>query len=322
MKTNVFLENLVHMWPVKVVCLALAVLLYFFTNLVSLQTRPLTLPINYLLPPGFTFGAEYPPNVRLLLRGKSESLYSIRDEDIQVTADFLQFKAEGEFQTKLDIKLLGSASNIEPLEVSPSPGVVTIRIEKISYKDVSVTARFSGSPKSGYELGNYLVQPNTVRLMGPQSRLDLLDTVLSDLVVLDTQDANFSTKIRVSSDDQLVRFSGSDLVEVQVAIFESLGTITLRQVRPVVLGLAEEFVIDPPVLPLSVKLEGSKNKLAILDERSVRLVIDASDISVEGNYEASVAAQVPDGVSILALEPGRVAFVVKKRSRTNLGKDQ
>lgn len=148
MKSRRFLEAALEHWPAKVLSLAAAAVLFFFYRASTLEERDFSVPLRLQVPAGLAVSKPYPRNVRVILRGRSESVYAVLEEDIVVSADLDRF-AEGEVRVPLRVQRQGSAVGAGFLDVRVEPAELRLAPEKEIVRTVQVQARLKGQPEHG-----------------------------------------------------------------------------------------------------------------------------------------------------------------------------
>jgi hypothetical protein len=104
LKSSDLLRRLVHNWPAKILSLAAAVLLVVFNNVSRLEERFFSVPLELKLPAEYVPAAEYPQQVRIVLRGESEEIFRIEEQDIRAYVDLSEHDSSGEYQEPVEIE--------------------------------------------------------------------------------------------------------------------------------------------------------------------------------------------------------------------------
>jgi YbbR domain-containing protein len=290
-------------WPAKALALGAAILLYLLVGLDSLEERYITVPVRLDLPPTLVPAAEYPNFARVYLRGRGSDIFSISEDDIQVSADFSSYSQEGVFQASLTHRRLGVAETIEPLEVRVEPGLITLTLEDRVSATVPVIPILSGSPAPGFELSSYSVIPSEIRIYGPRSAVQRVNELNTESIELSGQDEDFSVRVSVLQSDPLIRFEDARLVEFRGEISDSILVNTFENVPVVILGLDPAFSAVPAEREGSIRAQASQSLINQTDPESISLAIDASDISEPGRYLLPVRPVVPRGFVIFRFDP-------------------
>jgi len=90
--TRVLLTDL----PVKVICLAAAVVVLLFHRVTTLTERFISVPLQVSTPAGLAVASSFPKTVRITLRGAGDAIFPILEEDVEARANLDMYHAPGE----------------------------------------------------------------------------------------------------------------------------------------------------------------------------------------------------------------------------------
>lgn len=311
------LRVITHNWPLKLGAVALATLLY--GGLVVSQSSapfPGTVQIHAVNPPlgaivltnlGAVSGIRYvaPPDLGL----------RIDSDSFEATVDLAGVDPTGEPIT-LDVNVDAVDNRIQVLDFEPKR--ITVTVDRVGTKTVPVRVTLGPVP-SGFDVGDPVVDAESVSVSGPQS---IVDTVveaqapvtidasgidvdqLVGLVAIDGQGTELGVDSRIEIDPPRVR--------VQVQVFTDRRSKAVP-VTPNVVGTpaagfeVASVEVKPPVL----SVEGDANDLAALDRA------DTQPVSISGASSAvtqTVGFALPAGVQ--ALNVTSVQVTVKLRPVT------
>lgn len=132
MKLKKIGKSIINNWPVKILSIALAVLLFFFARLTTIESHHIIVPLEVILNENFVpAGAQsYPTDVRISLRGRSENFLLITENDIIAYVDFSAKEKSGYYREPIRIRKRGNALFADLLEVKVEPREVRLRIEE------------------------------------------------------------------------------------------------------------------------------------------------------------------------------------------------
>lgn len=313
MKGSRFIARLLHNWPAKALSLAAAILLLVFHDISRLEERFFSVPLELELPDGYVPASNFPDNVRVSLRGESEEIFRILEEDIRAYVDLTEHDSAGEFLEPIRVERLGTARGIEPLEIGVEPVEVAITLEETLQKGVEVQPSLSGFPPTGYELTQYQISPSTVEIQGPRSRVAQMEEVTTEDIELTGRREDFNVRVRLQRPDPLVTFLGGDVVEFRGIVEEAVVLHTFDPVETVVLGLDPQLQLDGQLPSGTVRVQGRQLDLEDTEPDQVQLIVDASAITSPGQYVLSVRPDVPQGLIVLRYEPTEVEVTVRAR---------
>jgi hypothetical protein len=314
-KSRRFLEALLDHWPAKVLSLAAAAVLFFFYRASTLEERDFSVPLRLEVPAGLAVSKPYPRSVRVILRGRSESVFSILEEDIIVSADLDRFTGEGEFRVPLRVRRAGSAVGVEPLDVRVEPAELRLALEKEIVRTVPVQARLKGQPEHGYELVQYSVAPMSVEVTGPRSVVQSLQSADTEEVDITGVREDFSLTVALRRENSLVRYPREASVLFRGTVRPAQVIQAFQEVDVVSVDLPEELRIAEPLPKGSISLQGEQLALEAIPPGQLRLIADCGAVRRPGVYRLPLKPDVPPGFVVVRYEPRELAatFVVVPR---------
>lgn len=206
-----------HNWPVKVLSLGLAIL--FWLLLVGEQelATSITVPIQYRnIPKDFETISDVSEKVHLEIRGPSGKIAPANLADTAVILDLSSVTRPGERTFPVGSGVIALPSGVTLERAIPSQ--VRLHFERRASKDVPVKIRIERNPPSGYRLVSIQAEPQSVRIVGPESRVQDETSVETDPV--DLSDVTGSTRISVHAyvGDAQARIAGDGKVTLKVQI--------------------------------------------------------------------------------------------------------
>ena len=315
MKSRRFLEAVLDHWPAKVLSLAAAAVLFFFYRASTLEERDFNVPLQLQVPAGLAVSKPYPRSVRVTLRGRGESVYSVLEEDIIVSADLDRFSAEGDFRVPLRVRRTGSAAGVEPLDVRVEPAELRLALEKEIVRTVQVQARLKGQPEHGYELAQYSVAPMSVEVTGPRSAVQSLQSVSTEEVDVTGAREDFSLTVPLLRENSLVRYPREASVLFRGTVRPAQLIQAFQQVDVVSVDQPAELRIAEPLPKGSISLQGEQLRLEAIPPGQLRLIADCGGIRRPGVYRLPLKPDVPPGFVVVRFEPRELTatFVVVPR---------
>ncbi|MBQ7281865.1 MAG: hypothetical protein IJR16_03710 [Spirochaetales bacterium] len=127
-----FLQKLLYNWQVKIICLLLAVLVYFVLLFSIQSSRSMTLPLKVTLPDGYKAESTIPKSVELVIQGTEDQIFMIDPAKISVSADFTTVNREGVNYAVVEIDTgeLTSYIDTTALSIFTRPSQVKIYFSK------------------------------------------------------------------------------------------------------------------------------------------------------------------------------------------------
>ncbi len=310
MKSKALFERLIANWPAKILSLTAAIVFFLFNRISTLEERFFTVPIHYEIDDAYVPSSAYIKSARITLRGEGDKVFPILAEDIEVVADFLDHRAEGEFKAPLQIRKKGTALQSESLEIKVEPMEVKLQLERRLLKSLEVVPTLKGFPAQGFELGQYFLTPSSVEVEGPRSRVQNMKSISTEDIDLTGKTQDFTARVRLIQKDAYVTIRGGDVVEFKGVISDSVLLKTFERVEIVALDLDPNLTLSAPLATGLVKIQGSQFLLEKLKNQEIHLSVDCSQIRKPGKYVLQTRPEIPAGLLVLTYEPQEIAIEV------------
>lgn len=299
-----------YRWPIKIICIALAIILYTLFRSNTLTERQIAVPLQVLTPEGFVASSEYPNAVNVLMRGNEDDLRDILEEDIEAFINLTPYPEEGEHQVPVELRKKGSALQPEALELKPRPRILTISMEPRTIRSFEIEPKLYGSPSIGYELTQFFVSPSSVTAIGPRGQMAALSALSTELIDLSGRSEDFSITTRIVLPSTQISIPGGQIVEFKGVVDESVIIRTFENREVIILDLPENLRITNSLSPVSLTVQGSQLLVENTPPQDMTFYIDASAIQVSGTYTLPLKIDIPSGLAVLQISPLELTVVV------------
>jgi YbbR domain-containing protein len=296
--------------PIKVICIAAAVILFFFHRINTLTERFFSVPLQVDVPAGLAIASSYPQSVRITLRGAEESIYPILEEDIEASVSLEGHKTPGVFRAPVHISRKATALNVQPLEVSVEPQEITFTLDALMERRVNVIADLRGSPAYGFELSQYSISPQSVVIRGARSSVQTVNALSTDEIDLTGRTGPFTLKVRISPPNPFLKVVGEASVEFKATIQETVLTKRFDEVPVETVDLSPHLALKAPLQAGSVQVKGPQISVEAFKPEQVKLIADCSTLRRPGSYILHVTPAASSEVVVLDWEPKDVTIDV------------
>jgi YbbR domain-containing protein len=311
LQIRTFLQRVFRNWPAKILSFAAALLLLVFHDITRLEERFVTVPLELELNNELVPASSYPQQARVRLRGESQQVFRVVEEDLRAYIDLRRYTSEGEYRTPVLVEREGTAAETGALEITVEPDSVQVELEEKLLSSLEVEPSTSGFPAAGYELVQLVMSPSSVQVEGPRSVVEDLNVVRTEEVDLSTRREDFTERIRLVRPDPLVRFPGGSVVEMRGVIDESVVLETFETVELVVTGLNPQFRLAERLPAGLVRVQARQIDVENITPGDIQLSVDASSVDAAGSVRLPVRPIVPSGFVVLRYEPTSVLLQVE-----------
>lgn len=198
----------------KFTALALGTLLWLTVSGHQIERR-VRVPVSYSNVPAELEMTSEQDDVSVLVRGADTEVSRLGAGDLRVIVDLGGAQA-GTNLVALQPDQVEAGLGIEVLRVEP--GTVTVTLERSARRDVTVEPLVEGRPAEGFVVGDISITPESITVVGTESRLSRPVSVVTDRIRVDGRRATFSQDADVVSVDSDVRIAESRQVRVVVEI--------------------------------------------------------------------------------------------------------
>jgi YbbR domain-containing protein len=199
----------------KLAALALGTLLWFTVSGHQIERR-VPVPVSYgNVPEPYEMTGDQVDTVNVHLRGGDTLVSALGAGDLRVVVD-LASAHPGANLIPLRNDEVVAPLGIEVVQVEPS--TVSVTLEKSGRRDVAVAPAVGGQPAPGYVVADVVVEPKTVTVVGPESRLTDGISVITERISLEGKTSTVVQDVSVGVADAELRVVNPRRVRVTVRI--------------------------------------------------------------------------------------------------------
>jgi hypothetical protein len=295
----------------KALSLLLAVLCYYAIRGATSYEVPYEVPLEVKVEPGVALLDRDVESVLVTFRGSQEDLRQIDPKRLKAVVRPRASLPNG-FETvsvsPADIE--GAARGTHVTRIWPRAVKVTFdhEVEKIVMVEKPQTV---GRPLMGTAEVSY--EPRVATIRGPQRRLELAGSVLTESVDVDGRMASFTRRVRVLTDPMVSVVNPAEiLVKVDIVAETVTRTWTNVPVRAFLgPGEAVNVRFEPPTA--HVFLKGRAEVLQALPADAVRVFADCASGAAAVSGSLPLNVYLPPGVDVnVRVEPEAVQAIVAR----------
>jgi YbbR domain-containing protein len=278
--------------PLKVMSLAFAVLLWLLVAGERTSEMGLTVPVELQnFPRALELTGEPVNAVEVRLRASPGMIQRIVPGEVSAQINLVGF-GEGEHIVHLTEDSIRMPFGVKVVKISPA--VLTFRLERTLRKMVPVQPRLIGRPAEGYEVAEITSQPREVRVEGPTSRVEEVDSAYTEPVSVDGATGTVTDEVTIGIADPLLRVLVTPRVKVTANIRPLRATRTIKAVIVEVRGMPASARPDR----VDVTVSGPAALLAALTAADLRAFVD---------HPAAAGGRAPVSIELL---PGHTGVEV------------
>src|SRR5512146_778446 len=167
-----------HNFWLKLISLAAAVLLWMAVAREPIAEVAVTVPIEFThVPENLEISSEKIPEAQIRVRGPGRQVRSLAQSEVHAVLD-LAGARPGERTYDLAGQQIKVPRDIEVVQVVPTQ--LRLNFDRRASREVEVRPRVIGSFAAGYHISQVIADPPQVTIVGPQKRVDAIDTAITD----------------------------------------------------------------------------------------------------------------------------------------------
>ncbi|MBI2685455.1 MAG: YbbR-like domain-containing protein [Acidobacteria bacterium] len=205
----------------KVLSVAIASLLWIAIVGEQELATAIDVPVEYRnFPKAYEVSSGMVNRVNLFVRGPSGKMNDTFLKDVAVVVDLEGVKRPGDWTFNLDNRAVRVPSGLQLERAIPTQ--IRMRFEERFARDVPVQIRYAGNPMPGYRIASQELSPEHLRVVGPRSHVEHLQSIDTDPIDLNGIISEFETRVSTFVDDPQLRIDGNSTVRVRL-VMERIG---------------------------------------------------------------------------------------------------
>lgn len=200
----------------KLLALVIAVALWIAVAREPELATSLSVPVELKnIPDDLDIGSNVPERIHLEVRGPSGRLSRDSLASAALILDLADAHA-GERTYNIRPNNFSLPSGVAFYRAVPSQ--ITLRFDRATWQSVKIFPRYSKPPQPGYRVRAYVLEPENVRIRGPEERVRRIDRVWTDPVDLSgvVSSAEFRTHVNIG--DAQIRLDAPSVITLKVTL--------------------------------------------------------------------------------------------------------
>ncbi len=289
--------------PVKVICLAAAVILLLFHRVTTLSERFFSVPLDVVTPAGLAVASSFPKTVRITMRGAGDAIFPILEEDVDASVSLDSHHTPGVYRAEVKVERKGSAQGVEPLDIRVDPQSITFTLEPLTEKHVALSPDLKGTPAYGYEMIQSGVTPQNVIIRGAKSRVQSVTSLSTEEIDLTGRSDSFATKVKILLPSTLLKIAGEAAADFRATIQEAVVQRTFDSVVVAPFDLSPHLALKTVLAPGSVKMQGTQLSVDAVRPEHLHLLLDLGGVKRAGTFTLQTRPDAAPGVTVLDWSP-------------------
>lgn len=324
MNIKQFRDKLLHNWQAKVICLVIAVIVYFFHQISGYVKESFVLPLNVdgesIMAPSEQMHVQ---NIKLSVRGKTEDIQRLDADNFYAYVDISSVTKAGKNKLPVLIRADESVTGLESVEITTKPEYVEILFDERYERYVQLLAEVKGVPAQSYDYNITSITPSTVKVSGPKTLVQNLKYIKTEDIDVDRRNSDFQQTVSLVNKNNLLKLEkledgSKPQALVKIHIYENKTTKLFAGIKANFRNVSEGFVAETENLYFDVNLEGSVSQIEKMESSEIQLYLDLAEFAEEGEQVLDVKNILPKGVVLKSVSPARVNVKIRKLSEEEI----
>ena len=293
----------------KVFAVALAVLLWVVVAGDPIVERGVHVPLEFEnRPSSMEVLGDPPETVEVRLRGSSGVLRRLETGDVAAVIDLGGERLGSRLFDMTDGRVRAPLG-VEVTQVTPSTVALLLEAQGAP-RLVPIVPVVEGTPAPGFVVGQVEVEPSTVEVVGPLSRLRELTEAFTEPVDINDISMPVDARVTVGLADPNLRLQTPRTARVSVDIIRAPVDRTLAEVPIRIRNAAGQLsaTIDPETVTVTV--HGARELMRGLDSSLVEASVDLAGLEA-GRYNLTVKVEPHRAFRVVDVQPDFVRVALQ-----------
>jgi len=292
----------------KVLAIALASLLWLTVAGQHIVERSLRVPLEFRnIPKLLEIVGNTPDTIDVRVRGSSAVLTRLQPGEIVAVLDVSGARTGSRlFQVRADE--VRAPFGVEVTQVVPS--TLALELERSARRRVPINASVDGQPAPGFVIGTKTVEPSSVEVVGPESRVRQITEATTEPVSIKGARARIRDTVNVGVIDSAVHLALPLTAQVTIDIWPApverrVDDVPIRW-RNLPAGLSAQ--LSPNLTNVTVR--GTKELVDGLRPDGILAYVDLAGLGA-GRYNLRIQVDQTERFGVDAINPALVAVTIR-----------
>ena len=292
----------------KVLAIALASLLWLTVAGQHIVERSVRVPLEFRnMPTSLQIVGNTPDTIDVRVRGSSAVLTRLQPGEIVAVLDVSGARTGSRlFQVRAGE--VRAPFGVEVTQVVPS--TLTLELERSASRKVPIMPAVDGQPAPGYVVGTKTVEPASVEIIGPESRVRQISEATTEPVSIKDARARVRDTVNVGVIDSSVRLVQPQTAQVTIDVWPApverrVADVPIRW-RNLPAGLSAQ--LSPNLT--SVTVRGTKELVDGLRPDAILAYVDLAGLGA-GRYNLRIQVDQTERFGVDTIDPPLVAVTIR-----------
>jgi YbbR domain-containing protein len=256
-------------WLLKLLSLIIGASLWYFVVGEDRVDLMVNIPLEIRnLPTDLVIANQYKKEIEVALSGPRRLIQEMRQQNISLPIDLTKAQPGAMvIENEADSIPLPRGITVQRVQ----PATITLLVDRLLQKEFPIIPVTRGAPADGFLFQGLTPKPQRITVTGPQSVLEKEEAIKTTVIELDGMTATNTVQAHLDLNPALVNLLGETVIEVQVAIKE---TMVRKTVRGVIINAPADK--DLRFTPARVTVEAEIPEPVVKDTPELALLLRAT----------------------------------------------
>lgn len=302
-------------WVLKLISLFFAIFLWYFVVGEDKVDTNVFIPVEIVnLPRDLVISNQFKKQLEVTVSGPRGLINGINRQHISRTINLS--KAEpGTVVIRNESDSISFPRGISVLRVQPSH--ITLLLDRLIEKTLSIEAKTAGSPAEGHELAKIVLNPPSITIGGPQAVVGQKHALITKPIDLSGMSESFSTQVPLDLKPEILELIGETVVNAEVHIREKTTELSLNDIEVQVLSAVARQKVKK-ISDKTVKMRLSLPLSMAHDKKKLKELIQAriwADALPPGIHKIQVEVTAPEAIRLIEIIPANITVEIAAEAK-------
>ena len=306
------IDKLLDNWIAKVVSLFIAILLYVFYQASLIDKKTFVIPLK-IVEDGIVMHVGKVQNyVPVVIRTNDTIMNMINPSDFEGIVDISYLTEAGNYTLPIKISLSPKLMELDPLEVILKEQNLNIQVDKRISKYVPLEPTIVGEVAHGYAISQISLSPSTVKITGPQSIINAIESIPTGRIMVSNAENNFSVETSCQEQSNLISIFEEGPIYATVSLSTEVMEREFTDVPVEYFALPSNLQIKGELPSVSFVLSGDVPLLENYSLSGRVAYVNLHECQEPGQYELPLRLNLAASFSVVSKSTETISLTVEE----------
>lgn len=313
MNKKPLIDKVLHNWPVKLICIIIAIFLYIFHQASLINKKTLVVPLNIVENGIVMHVGKVPSSVSVVVRTTSADINSIHPTDITASVSLDEITEKGIHKVPVELTIAENLYSIDPLEIKLKDEYVNIDVDRKAVKYVKLQPSVLGEIAHGFKVSEIQVNPSSIEVYGPETVLNAIDHLDTTKINISNAETTFTTESYYLPVTNIYTVENKGPYRITVVVDPLQQEAEFVDMDIEIINAPENMELTSVLPRVSVKLIGAMKSLEEYIPSVHFAQLNMASVTAEGEYELPVKFNVPSKYEMINKSLSSVVVTVRNK---------